>query len=84
MLRQRGGGVPPGHSIAPHAQPAYILHHVQQEGPGSIPLPVKPGLTVGVRIGVEPRVAALTREAEGQPALRDARQRQTAAVAGAK
>ena len=80
LFCQRGSGVPPGNSIAPHAQPAYILHHVQQKGPGSIPLPVKPGLPVGVRIGVEPRVAALTREAEGQPLLRKPRQRQTVAV----
>ena len=80
LFCQRGSGVPPGNGIAPHAQSTYILHHVQQKGSGSIPLPVKPGLPVGVRIGVEPRVAALTREAEGQPALGKPRQRQTAAV----
>ena len=80
MLRQRGGGVPPGHSIAPHAQPSHILRHLQQEGPGGVPLPVEHRLSVSVRVGVEPRITALPREAEGQPLLRKPRQRQAVAV----
>ena len=80
MFRQRGGGVPPGHSIAPHAQPPHILRHLQQEGPGGVPLPVEHRLPVSVRVGVEPRITALPREAEGQPLLRKPRQRQAVAV----
>ena len=78
--RQRGVAVPPRHRIAPHPQRRDVLPHVQQKRPGCVPLLVELRLPGGFGQGVQAGVAALPRQAEGQPAAAHAREQAAIAI----